>query len=430
MKATGAQRPTPWLRLARVGWVALALGTLSLTIASVPSYFASLHHILPVSDAPDFGGQLTASANGGDLGAMGLSLDFYARYTVALTLAAWLIFAVVALVIFLRKSNDRVALLVAYMMLLAPFAINNVNLLTLPSSWQLAVYALQFLGDICITLVFYLFPGGSFAPRWTRWAFVIAAIYWAVDIFAPATVTNGSPVVSLGLFVLFLLVEASLVIAQIVRYRNVSTPRQRQQTKWVVYGLAVGLGGVLIEIVALYVVFTLFFDPGALVYMVGNLIQTALVACIPLSFAVAILRSQLWDIDALINRTLVYGLLTGILAALYIGSVVLLGNLARGVSGQRDSAPVIVISTLLIAALFQPLRHRLQSLIDRRFYRRKYDAAQTIAAFSATLRGNVDLREMTDQLLATVDTTMRPSHVSLWLTPRQRAEQENASNVG
>ena len=422
------RRPTRWLRLAQIGWIALAAVTFAMTIASVPPYFAALHHVLPTTDTPDFGGQLTASANGSDLTALGLSLDFYARYTVALTLASWLIFVVVALIIFLRKSNDRVALLVAYMMLLGPFAINNVNVLALPSFWLVAVNALQFLGDICISLVFYLFPGGSFAPRWTRWVFVIGAIYWAMDIFAPSTVTNGSPLVSLSLFILFLLLEASLVVAQIARYRGVSTPRQRQQTKWVVYGMAVGLGGVLIEIVVLYVVLTVFFKPGALAFMIGNTIQTALVACIPLSFAVAILRSQLWDIDALINRTLVYGLLTGILVALYLGCVVLLGNLARGLSGQQDSAPVIVVSTLLIAALFQPLRHRLQSLIDRRFYRRKYDAARTIAAFSATLRGNVDLREMTDQLLATVDTTMRPSHVSLWLSPRRRVSQEDSAN--
>jgi hypothetical protein len=432
MNATMAKspRPTVWLRLAQVGWVALAMISLALTLASVPPYFAALHRILPIGDAPDFGGQLTTVANGSDLLALGLSLDFFARYTVALALASWLIFAVIALIIFLRKSNDRVALLVAYMMLLAPFAINNANLLTLPSSWQFAVSAFQFLGDICISLVFYLFPGGSFASRWTRWAFVIGVVYWAVDIFAPAIVTNGSAAMSILLFVLFLLLEASLVVAQVVRYRSVSSPGQRQQTKWVVYGLAIGLGGVLIEIVVLYVVLTNFLKPGALAYMVGNAIQTVLVACIPLSFAVAILRSQLWDIDALINRTLVYGLLTGILAALYIGSVALLGNLARGLSDQQDSAPVIVVSTLLIAALFQPLRRRLQSLIDRRFYRHKYNAAQTIAAFSITLRRHVDLREMTDQLVATVDTTMQPSHVSLWLSPRQRADQENPAHGG
>jgi len=426
MKSRLLQHPTIWLRLAQIGWIVLAFVTLGLTLASIPPYFAALHHVLPITDAPDFGGQLTASANGSDLITLGLSLDFYARFTVALSLISWLIFAVVALIIFLRRANNHVALLVAYTLLLGPIAINNVNLIALPASWQFAVNTLQFGGDICITLVFYLFPSGSFAPRWTRWVFAAGVIYWAADIFAPTFVTNGVPVVAILSFILFLLLESTLVIAQIVRYRRVSTPRERQQTKWVVYGMVVGLGGVLLEIIVLYVALTIFFKPGALAYMVGNVIQTVLVAFIPLSFAVAILRSRLWDIDVLINRTLVYGMLTGILAALYFGSVVLLDMLARDLTGHVNSTPVIVVSTLLIAALFQPLRRRIQSVIDRRFYRRKYDAANTIAAFSSTLRGSVDLSELTDQLLATVDSTMQPAHVSLWLSPQERANQQGA----
>lgn len=426
MKSRLPQRPAFWLRLAQIGWIALAIASVGLTIMSIPPYFAALHHVLPTTDAPDFGGQLTASANGSDLIGLGLSLDFYARFTVALSLISWLIFAVVALIIFLRRANNHVALLVAYTLLLGPIAINNVNLIALPASWQFAVNALQFGGDICITLVFYLFPSGSFAPRWTRWVFAAGVIYWAADIFAPTVVTNGLPVVAILSFVLFLLLESTLVIAQIVRYRRVSTPRERQQTKWVVYGMVVGLGGVLLEIIVLYVALTIFFKPGALAYMVGNVIQTVLVAFIPLSFAVAILRSRLWDIDVLINRTLVYGMLTGILAALYFGSVVLLDMLARDLTGHVNSTPVIVVSTLLIAALFQPLRRRIQSVIDRRFYRRKYDAANTIATFSSTLRGSVDLSELTNQLLATVDSTMQPAHVSLWLSPQHRANQQGA----
>ncbi len=426
MKSRLLQRPAFWLRLAQIGWIVLAIATVGLTILSIPPYFAALHHVLPTTDAPDFGGQLTASANGSDLIALGLSLDFYARFTVALSLISWLIFAVVALIIFLRRANNHVALLVAYTLLLGPIAINNVNLIALPASWQFAVNELQFGGDICITLVFYLFPSGSFAPHWTRWVFAAGVIYWAADIFAPTVVTNGLPVVAILSFILFLLLESTLVVAQIVRYRRVSTPRERQQTKWVVYGMVVGLGGVLIEIIVLYVALTIFFKPGALAYMVGNVIQTVLVAFIPLSFAVAILRSRLWDIDVLINRTLVYGMLTGILAALYFGSVVLLDMLARDLTGHVNSTPVIVVSTLLIAALFQPLRRRIQSVIDRRFYRRKYDAANTIVAFSSTLRGSVDLSELTNQLLATVDSTMQPAHVSLWLSPQERANQQGA----
>lgn len=423
MTSMSARGDRVWLRLAQVGWVILALATLGLTLASVPSYFASLHHVLPTTDTPDFNGQLTASANGSDLIALGLSIDFYARYSVVLALASWLMFALVGLVIFLRKSGDRVALLVAYTLLLAPIAISPNNLNTLPHAWQFAVSVLQLLGDIGFALVFYLFPGGTFAPRWTRLAAVATLIFWMVDIFAPPTFTD-----TLISFLVYLALEASLVIAQIVRYRRVSTPRERQQTKWVVYGLVIGLGGVLIEIVVLYVILPALFKPGALVFMAGSLIQTALVACIPLSFAIAILRSQLWDIDALINRTLVYGLLTGILALVYFGSVLLLGNLARNLTGRENSAPVIVISTLAIAALFQPLRGRIQSIIDRRFYRRKYDAAHTIAAFSASLHSSVDLRDLTNQLLAAVDSTMQPSHLSLWLSPRQHARLDNSTN--
>lgn len=136
---------------------------------------------------------------------------------------------------------------------------------------------------------------------------------------------------------------------------------------------------------------------------------------IPLSIGIAILRYRLYDIDILINRTLVYGTLTVLLAVVYIGSIVLLQQLFLQLTGQRQSALVTVISTLAIAALFQPLRRRIQGVIDRRFYRRKYDAARTLADFSATLREQVDLEQLNERLVAVVEETMQPSHVFLWL---------------
>jgi len=146
---------------------------------------------------------------------------------------------------------------------------------------------------------------------------------------------------------------------------------------------------------------------------------------IPLSIGLAILRSRLWDIDILIRRTLVYSALSGLLALIYFGGVVVLQSLFRAVTGQGQNQLVTVVSTLAIAALFLPLRRRVQDVIDRRFYRKKYDAAKTLAAFAATCRDETDLDKLTASLIAVVQETMQPEHVSLWLrnysTPTRQA---------
>jgi hypothetical protein len=217
------------------------------------------------------------------------------------------------------------------------------------------------------------------------------------------------------------------VVAQIYRYRCVSTPSERQQTKWVVFGFAVAMVGF-----ALFIVSRFLFVPSILLY--SNLAKTliagtavySLLLLIPISITIAILRSRLYDIDTIINLTLVYGLLTGTIAALYAGLILSLEGLLGLFTRQSTPNPVVlVISTVAIFALFLPVRRRIQNLIDRRFYRRKYDAEKVLAAFSAVLTNEVELEQLRAQVLAVVQDTMQPVNGSLWL--RMTDSQEKRS---
>jgi hypothetical protein len=154
--------------------------------------------------------------------------------------------------------------------------------------------------------------------------------------------------------------------------------------------------------------------------LVSGMLLSLVFPIIPLSVGIAILRYRLWDIDVIIRRTLVYSTLTVILAMVYFGLVFVFGTLLRSLFGQQQNPVVIVASTLVIAALFQPLRHGLQKVIDRRFYRSKYDAAKTLANFSTTLRNEVNLVQLNDHLVIVVQETMQPSFVYLWLRKPDR----------
>jgi hypothetical protein len=165
-----------------------------------------------------------------------------------------------------------------------------------------------------------------------------------------------------------------------------------------------------------------------IVLLVLNMGFTSSFLLVPLSISVAVLRSHLFDIDLIINRTLVYGLLTAMLALVYFGSIVLLQRLFVGLTGEQSTLAVVAC-TLVIAALFNPLRRRIQSFIDnRRFYRRKYDARKTLDAFSAKLRDETDLNALSEDLVEVVRETMQPTHVTLWLRPdtasRKRVQED------
>jgi hypothetical protein len=257
-------------------------------------------------------------------------------------------------------------------------------------------------------LVFSLFPTGQFVPHWMRWIIIVFLTLQIPFTFFPAL--NGF----LG-FLEFLGGLAILVVVQVYRYRRVSSPRERQQTKWVVFGFAVPITSWVIGIVP-YLMFPQLAVPGSLYLPAYVAVQNFLFLLLPLSFGFAMLRSRLWDIDVLINRTLVYGVLTLSLTAIYVSLVIGLQALLRGIISQ-DSGVAIVLSTLVAFFIAQPLRQRIQQTIDRRFYRRKYDAAKTLEAYSATLRSEVDLNQLREHLAVVVEETMQPTFVSLWLRP-------------
>jgi hypothetical protein len=215
-----------------------------------------------------------------------------------------------------------------------------------------------------------------------------------------------------GAFVFFASV-ATMLASQVYRYRRVSGPEQRRQTRWAVFGTTLAIATLLIIYGSIFLAPGDPQDSALLVLIVGSLIPLVMLL-IPLSVFVAIFRSGLFDLDLIINRALVYGTLTVSLALVYLGAVAGLQRLVFPLAGESNQL-VIVASTLLIAALFNPLRRRIQHVIDRRFYRRKYDVEKTMKGFSAKLRNETNLDSLSDDLVGVVRETMQPEHASLWL---------------
>jgi hypothetical protein len=212
--------------------------------------------------------------------------------------------------------------------------------------------------------------------------------------------------------VAILVSAAGSIAALLVRFRH-GTEVERRQIKWLLYA---GAFPPLAWVVGL--ILEMFLGSSESVTNVTNALLSVAVAAIPIAIGVAILKHRLYDIDLIINRTLVYGALTALLAAAYFGIVVLLQGL---VPGAGDSEVTVAGSTLAVAALFRPLRARVQAFIDRRFYRRRYDAQRTIESFAARLRDEVDLDQLSLSLVGVVRDTMQPTHASLWMRPREVA---------
>jgi hypothetical protein len=293
------------------------------------------------------------------------------------------------------------------------------------------------------TYLILLFPDGKLPSRsWRPLAWLSGAVIFLVSAgfaLSPGPM-DGLPGIrnpfglekypwvadaTLGIILLLPLCILASATSLVMRFLR-SGGEGREQIKWLAFAASIlGLG------------FSTYTIPGTIWQgdagganpLWAKLLEDAVTlsfAGIPVAVGIAILRYRLYDIDLLINRTLVYGALTALLVAVYVGSVVLLQGALRALIGH-ESQLAVVTSTLLIAALFNPLRHRIQAFIDRRFYRKKYDAAKTLEAFSAKLRDETDLDSLSGDLVGVVKEAMQPAHVSLWLRPDTAAKKEEAT---
>lgn len=355
---------------------------------------------------------------------LGVSIEWAAIYAILMSLIPGLMTASLGGLVFLhiirsRNGVDRMAMFTAFMLLTFSLLVNpNTDFIPEENTfWQITLVALSFLGSALFFLFIFVFPDGHFRPRWTvaiPYAFVLWMVSW---LFFPEINPAQMSEITLALVIAGWLVLA--VGVQIYRYLRLSTPDQRQQTKLVAFSLlfllVIGVFELWLEQQAIEKAAST--STGLVFYLVIEAISNLIWLVFPAALVMAILRYQLWEIDRLINRALVYTLLTLILTGIYFLGVVLLENLLRKLTGQESSLAVVG-STLAIAVIAGPLRGQLQRFIERRFYRGRYDTERVLAEFSQSTREELGLVQLGNRLLGTVEGTIQPEFASLWLIGR------------
>lgn len=321
----------------------------------------------------------------------------------------------VAALLLWRRSDDAMALLVAVTLILLP-AFFTPMYIPLTGVWHQIAAMVNRMAGLSFLLLLGLFPSGRFEPRWI-WIPLLVIAAGASGVWGQQPTVIVLPIVIVCL--------ASIIGGQIYRYRSVSSPVQRQQSKWAVAGLILAI-----------LVNQLFWQPAGWIPALERKDSlyplllypdfALLISIIAVTFGVAILRYRLYGIDVIIRQTLIYTVLTAILAALYFGIVVGVQSLTQRLTGATHQQPVvIVLTTLLVAALVSPLRRRIQSGIDRAFFRSNYDAARTLRAFGDRMRMETNLGVLCDDFVEVVESTMQPEHVTLWLRGGARLSERS-----
>ncbi len=396
----------PFFSTVRVFWLGCLLFLWALWLASVPQFLQRAEIGALPTDVVN--GLAAAEAAASGAAALGITVANWARISVTVAGFSCLVFTLVAWLVWWRVRTGF-GLLTAYVLLLGGSAFMGTAIYGAELS-AAAVTAWE-VGGLVWPLFFawlYLFPDGRPVPRRAVWVLgpllgLFALLFLlnlatklpVTDPAVAALVSGLQPLFEGLIFPLLLIVG----VAQLFRYVRVSNGTQRKQTRWFLFGLVVAF--VPLMVLGLVIAYPAELD-------------TIAFTALPIGIGVSVLRYRLWDIDVIIRKTLVYGVLTGLLSLVYAGSVILLQQLFEAVSGQ-GSPLAVVLSTLLAAALFAPLRRRVQDAVDRRFFRRKVDAAAALAAFAAAARDETDLEALVARLVTVTQETMQPDRASLWL---------------
>ncbi len=405
----------PWFALARLIGGLYILLTLAVLAAELPGEFDDLYN-----------GMTSIRLSG----LFGFGRFFWAGYVTFTQYATILVALSTGLFVYLRQvlprnSRDWTALLTSVsLVLLTLLPLGEPEFVHYPLSRfeQLLVGTYGFLSIQLIFLLLnllFIFPDGRFVPRWMHWLALETNLVWIALFLTGYAISD----LMYGVFLINTVIAIlAAFIAQVYRYRRVSNPLQRQQTKWVI--LSLGMIPLLFVVLIISVILSDYIPPKLNAFGLATA-QFMIAVLIPLSIGLSILRHRLWDIDLIIRRTLIYGALTLSLGGIYFLSIVLSESLLSALTGNR-SPLAVVLSTLVIAALFTPLRVRIQKAIDRRYYRRKYDAEKILDQFAAVARDEVDLEHISAQLQFAVDRTMQPEMMVLWLKEHEPAPYDPA----
>jgi signal transduction histidine kinase len=412
------------LAFARVTWVVVVLSTMVLFALGLLVGFGQLRTVCSDDVCPTQLSRQEAELHQ----QLGLSLDFYAGYTTFLFAAFGLVFFAVAVLVFWRRSHDRMALLVSFFLVLlggGTLPVMQAPGLIQPQLGRLGSLMLL-IGLGMLPAIFGLFPDGRFVPRWMRWlalAWLVRMALVAVNSTPPSGAALSGPPNPIIVVVL-----AAGIGAQVYRYQRVSTPIQRQQTKWAVLGFAAFLASLLLIILANALVAVLA-GPGLTRLIFERYVAPFLVCTvnitIPVTLAVSILRYRLWDVDIVINRAMVYGALTAVIVGLYVLVVGAFGALFQ----TRGSLLLAILATGLAALLFQPLRQRLQRAVNRLMYGERDDPYAVLARLGQRVEGALEPDAVLPTVAATVREVLRLPYVAVYLQHRPERFERVAESV-